>query len=72
MGIIVLAVAIIPLLGIGGMSLYRAEMSGPMKDQKVRPRIAETAKALWIIYASLTLLCALVYYWGRYVAFLMQ
>ena len=64
MGIIVLAVAIIPLLGIGGMSLYRAEMSGPMKDQKVRPRIAETAKALWIIYASLTLLCALVYYWA--------
>lgn len=62
MGIIVLAVAIIPLLGIGGMSLYRAEMSGPMKDQKMRPRIAETAKALWFIYASLTVLCALSYY----------
>ena len=45
MGIIVLAIAIIPLLGIGGMQLYRAEMSGPMKDQKIQPRIAETAKA---------------------------
>lgn len=62
MGIIVLAVAIIPLLGIGGMSLYRAEMSGPMKEQKMRPRIAETAKILWFIYASLTILCALAYY----------
>ena len=62
MGIIVLAVAIIPLLGIGGMSLYRAEMSGPMKEQKMRPRIAETAKILWFIYASLTLCCAVAYY----------
>ena len=50
MGIIVLAIAIIPLLGIGGMQLYRAEMSGPMKDQKIQPRIAETAKALWFVY----------------------
>lgn len=64
MGIIVLAIAIVPLLGIGGMSLYRAEMSGPMKDQKMRPRIAETAKALWFIYTSLTALCALAYYWA--------
>ena len=38
------------LLGIGGMQLYRAEMSGPMKDQKIQPRIAETAKALWFVY----------------------
>ena len=58
-GIIVLAIAIIPLLGIGGMQLYRAEMSGPMKEQKIRPRIAETAKVLWMIYLSLTLSCAL-------------
>lgn len=62
MGIIVLAVAIIPLLGIGGMQLYRAEMPGPLKEQKMRPRIAETAKALWLIYVSLTALCA-VSYW---------
>ena len=46
MGIIVLAVAILPLLGVGGMQLYRAEMPGPLKDNKMRPRIAETAKAL--------------------------
>lgn len=62
MGIIVLAVAIIPLLGIGGMQLYRAEMPGPLKEQKMRPRIAETAKALWLIYLSLTILCALAYW----------
>ena len=62
MGIIVLAVAIIPLLGIGGMSLYRAEISGPLKEDKMRPRIAETAKTLWLIYTSLTLLCAFAYW----------
>ncbi|MDW6018452.1 TrkH family potassium uptake protein [Vibrio plantisponsor] len=58
MGIIVLAVAILPVLGIGGMQLYRAEVPGPVKDTKVTPRIAETAKALWYIYLSLTILCA--------------
>ena len=62
MGIIVLAIAIIPLLGIGGMQLYRAEMSGPMKEQKIRPRITETAKVLWMIYLFLTLSCALAYW----------
>lgn len=62
MGIIVLAIAILPLLGIGGMQLYRAEMSGPMKDQKIRPRIAETAKVLWVIYCLLTLSCAGAYW----------
>ena len=62
MGIIVLAIAIIPLLGIGGMQLYRAEMSGPMKEQKIRPRITETAKVLGMIYLSLTLSCALAYW----------
>ncbi len=59
MGIIVLAVAILPLLGVGGMQLYRAEMPGPLKDNKMRPRIAETAKALWLIYVLLTIICAL-------------
>lgn len=62
MGIIVLAIAIIPLLGIGGTQLYRAEMSGPMKEQKIRPRIAETAKMLWIIYLLLTISCTLAYW----------
>lgn len=62
MGIIVLAVAILPVLGIGGMQLYRAEIPGPVKDNKVTPRIAETAKALWYIYLSLTLLCASAYW----------
>lgn len=62
MGIIVLAVAILPMLGIGGMQLYRAEMPGPMKDSKLTPRIAETAKALWYVYAFLTISCALAYW----------
>ncbi|MBA1147339.1 potassium transporter [Ectothiorhodospiraceae bacterium WFHF3C12] len=61
MGIIVLAVAILPMLGIGGMQLYRAEMPGPVKD-KLTPRIAETAKALWYIYLGLTVLCAIAYW----------
>lgn len=63
MGIIVLAVAILPILGVGGMQLYRAEMPGPLKDNKMRPRIAETAKTLWLIYISLTIACALAL-WG--------
>jgi trk system potassium uptake protein TrkH len=58
-GIIVLAVAVLPLLGVGGMQLYRAETPGPIKDEKLTPRITETAKALWITYAGLTLVCAI-------------
>ena len=61
MGIIVLAVAILPMLGIGGMQLYRAETPGPVKDSKLTPRITETAKALWYIYLSLTVACAIGY-----------
>lgn len=61
MGIIVLAVAVLPMLGIGGMQLYRAETPGPMKDSKLTPRITETAKALWYIYLGLTVACALAY-----------
>jgi len=61
MGIIVLAVAILPMLGIGGMQLYRAEMPGPMKDAKLAPRITETAKLLWYVYVTLTVLCAVAY-----------
>nr|VFK44288.1 MAG: trk system potassium uptake protein TrkH [Candidatus Kentron sp. TC] len=61
MGIIVLAVAILPMLGIGGMQLYRAETPGPVKDSKLTPRITETAKALWYIYLGLTILCTMGY-----------
>ncbi|WP_367607487.1 TrkH family potassium uptake protein [Legionella sp. W05-934-2] len=64
MGIIVLAVAILPMLGVGGMQLYRAETPGPMKDSKLTPRIAQTAKALWYTYLVLTLLCFLSYWWA--------
>ncbi len=53
-GIIVLAVAVLPLLGVGGMALYRAETPGPIKDEKLTPRITETAKALWITYMGIT------------------
>jgi trk system potassium uptake protein TrkH len=53
-GIIVLAVAVLPLLGVGGMALYRAEAPGSVKDEKLTPRITETAKALWLTYAGLT------------------
>ncbi len=62
MGIIVLAVAVLPMLRIGGMQMYRAETPGPMKDQKLTPRITETAKTLWYIYLGITILCALAYF----------
>ena len=62
LGIIVLAMALLPMLGIGGMQLYRAESPGPVKDSKLVPRLAETAKALWYIYLSLTVVCALAYW----------
>ena len=57
MGIIVLAVAILPMLGVGGMQIYRAEMPGPMKDSKLTPRIGQTAKLLWAVYTGLTVAC---------------
>ena len=62
MGIIVLAVAILPMLGVGGMQLYRAESPGPVKDNKLTPRITQTAKALWLLYLGLTAACALAYW----------
>jgi trk system potassium uptake protein TrkH len=62
MGIIVLAVAVLPMLGIGGLQLFRAETSGMIKDSKLTPRIAETAKALWTIYIALTFVCAMVFW----------
>jgi len=57
LGIIVLAVAILPLLGIGGMELYKAEIAGPIKDSKLTPRINETARLLWMVYGGITLAC---------------
>lgn len=63
MGVVVLAVAILPILGVGGMQLFRAESSGVAKEEKLTPRIAETARSLWLIYLLLTLACALSY-WG--------
>ncbi|GJL80741.1 MAG: Trk system potassium uptake protein [marine bacterium B5-7] len=62
MGIIVLAVAVMPMLGVGGMQLYRAETPGPVKNSKLTPRITQTAKALWLVYTGLTVACALGYY----------
>ena len=62
MGIIVLAVAVLPMLGVGGMQLYRAETPGPVKDTKLTPRITETAKALWYVYLAFTLACGLAYF----------
>ena len=62
MGIIVLAIAILPMLRIGGMQMFKAETPGPMKDQKLTPRITETAKTLWYLYLGITVVCALAYY----------
>ena len=68
-GIIVLAVAIFPLIGIGGMQLYQTESPGPNKENKLTPRITETARALWLIYVSLTALCAFAYWFAGMDAF---
>ncbi|MBT6207444.1 MAG: potassium transporter [Francisellaceae bacterium] len=62
MGIIVLAVAIMPLIGVGGMQLYKAEIAGPMKEAKITPRITQTAKLLWIVYILLTIISIIAYY----------
>ena len=63
LGIIVLAVAVLPMLGVGGMQLYKAEVAGPIKN-KITPRITETAKWLWIVYLTMTILCGLGYYFA--------
>lgn len=61
MGIIVLSVAILPLLGVGGMQLYKAEIAGQWKDDKLAPKISSTAKALWLVYILFTILCFVSY-----------
>lgn len=62
LGVIVLALAILPILGVGGMQLYRAEASGITKEEKLTPRIADTARALWTIYLGLTVACGIAYW----------
>jgi trk system potassium uptake protein TrkH len=61
MGLIVLAVAILPLLGVGGRQIFKAETPGPMKDAKLTPRITETAKGLWVVYSLISLACVVAY-----------
>jgi trk system potassium uptake protein TrkH len=69
MGIVILAVAVLPMLRIGGSQLFRAESTGPVKDTRLTPRIAETAKALWLVYVGLNTACALAYWVGGMDAF---
>ncbi len=64
MGVVVLAVAILPLLGVGGAQVFKAETPGPMKDQKLTPRIAQTAKGLWLVYGLITAACFLAFKWA--------
>ena len=61
MGIIVLAVAVLPLLGVGGSQIFKAETPGPMKDAKLTPRIAETARGLWVVYFAISTVCFFAY-----------
>jgi trk system potassium uptake protein TrkH len=63
MGVIVLVVAILPLLGVGGRQMYKAETPGPMKDTKLTPRMSETARGLWVVYGAYTSVCFLAF-WG--------
>ena len=64
MGLIVLAVAVLPLLGIGGRQMFKAETPGPMKDSNLTPRMAETAKGLWVVYLLVSVLCCLAFRWA--------
>ena len=64
MGLIVLAIAVMPLLGIGGGQIYKTEVPGAMGEQRLTPRIKETAQALWLIYLGLTIACAILYYFN--------
>ncbi|RPI42063.1 MAG: TrkH family potassium uptake protein, partial [Betaproteobacteria bacterium] len=61
MGVLVLAVAILPLLNVGGRQVFLSEIPGPMKDARLTPRITETAKVLWTVYAVFTVVCLLAY-----------
>jgi trk/ktr system potassium uptake protein len=63
-GVIVLAIALLPMLGIGGMQLYKAETPGPFKDEKLTPRITRTARSVCVVYVIVTLICALCFWLG--------
>jgi trk system potassium uptake protein len=62
MGVIVLVVAVLPMLGVGGRQISKSEIPGPMKEDQLTPRLTQTAKGLWLIYAVLTLVCMLSYH----------
>ena len=62
MGILILAVAVLPMLGVGGSQLFKAEAAGPIKDTKLTPRMTETAKGLWGVYAAFSVFCALAFW----------
>jgi trk system potassium uptake protein TrkH len=68
-GVVVAAIALLPMLGIGGMQLLKAETTGPAKSDKLRPRIKHTAQGLWRLYLSLTIACALAYWFAGMSAF---
>jgi trk system potassium uptake protein len=61
---VLLVIAVLPLLGLGGTQLYKAEMAGPMKEERLTPRVADTARGLWTIYLGLSLACMLAYRWA--------
>ena len=63
-GILVMAVAVLPLLGVGGAQMFRAETSGPMKEGRLTPRIADTAKAFYNIYIAISVACAVCYHFA--------
>ncbi|MFZ5473899.1 MAG: potassium transporter TrkG, partial [Pseudomonadota bacterium] len=67
LGVIVLAVAVLPLLGVGGRQMYKAETPGPMKDTKLTPRMEETAKGLWVVYLFFTGLCFIAFWLAAWV-----
>lgn len=62
MGMVVLAVAVLPMIKVGGMQLYKAEAPGPMKGDKITPRLAQTAQVMWLIYLGITAVNALAYW----------
>ena len=64
LGIILLVVAVLPLLGLGSVQLYKAEIAGPIKDNRLTPRIAETARGLWSVYFVFSVACLLAYRWA--------
>ena len=64
MGILILAVAVLPMLGLGGSQLFKAEVAGPVKDTRLTPRIAQTAGGLWLVYVLLSIACFFAYWAG--------